>query len=275
MITYANQKIIHIQKSQYEKNYLQIGNDEWQKAGKILTYAAFKLYLYLAGNKDGFDLVLSQKAVEHAIGISKATYHTAVQELESRGYISCKQGNVYEFTPNTAITEEDAEKIKQEETHLKRVKRYCRQDSLKSLNQENENEIVLSTIQDCLADDTNMSVQLDEVVLSTSIEINKQIINNIDNDFSDETNVSSEDKNQDFNQRASHNIEDDDEDTFYSKSEADRLVHRWCIKNSCDDIVDEVKEDIGNNMDGLFGLSISKPRLVHIMQNKYNSYYEI
>ena len=275
MITYANQKIIHIQKSQYEKNYLQVGNDEWQKASRILTYAAFKLYLYLADNKDGYDLALSQKAVENAIGISKATYHTAVQELESRGYISCKQGNIYEFTPSTSITEEDAEKIKQEETRLKRAKRSCRQDSLKSLNQENEKEIVQSAIQDCLTDDTCVSTQLDEVVLSTSTEINKQIINNIDNVFSEETDVSPEDKKQDFNKRVFHNIEDDDEDTFYSKSEADRLAHRWCTKNSCDDIVDEVKETIGNNMDGLFGMSISKPRLVHIMQNKYNSYCEI
>ena len=274
MTTYANQKIMHIQKSQYEKNYLQIGNDEWQKAGRILTYAAFKLYLYLAGNKDGFDLALSQKAVEHTIGISKATYHTAIQELESRGYISCKQGNIYEFTPNTSITEEDAEKIKQEETRLKRATRSCRQDNVKSLNLEDKNETVQSTIQECLVDDTDMSIQPDEVVLSTSTEIDKYIIDNIDNTFSDETNVSSENNNQ-KNKVTYRDIEYDDEDTFYSKSDADKLAYTWCVKHSCTDIIDEIKQSVGGNMDGLFGLSISKPRLTHIIKDVYNSNYEI
>ena len=194
MITYTNQKVIHVKKTQYEKNYLQVGNDEWQKAGRILTYAAFKLYLYLADNKDGFDLALSQKAIEQTLDISKATYHTAVQELESRGYLILKQGNVYEFSPDTDMTEESANKIKQEENRLKRVKRSCRQDNLSTVKQERKSETVLSTRQEGLVDNTDMSVQQDEIVLSASTEINKQIINNIYNIHSEEANASSEKK---------------------------------------------------------------------------------
>ena len=83
MKTYPNQKVIHIQKRTYEDNFLQVGNDEWQRAARELSGSAFKLYLYLAGNKDGFELALSQKAVEDTTGLSKNTYHRAVEELET------------------------------------------------------------------------------------------------------------------------------------------------------------------------------------------------
>lgn len=98
MKTYPNQKVIHIQKRTYEDNFLQVGNDEWQRAARELSGSAFKLYLYLAGNKDGYDLALSQKAVENMIGLSKNTYHQAVKELEAKSYLSCVKGNVYVFS---------------------------------------------------------------------------------------------------------------------------------------------------------------------------------
>lgn len=98
MKTYPNQKVIHIQKGTYEDNFLQVGNDEWQRAARELTGSAFKLYLYLAGNRDGYDLALSQKAVEDATGLSKNTYHRAVEELETKGYLSFVKGNAYAFS---------------------------------------------------------------------------------------------------------------------------------------------------------------------------------
>lgn len=97
MKTYPNQKVIHIQKRTYEDNFSQVGNDEWQRAARELSGSAFKLYLYLAGNKDGFELALSQKAVEDTTGLSKNTYHRAVEELETKGYLSSTKGNVYVF----------------------------------------------------------------------------------------------------------------------------------------------------------------------------------
>lgn len=268
MITYANQKVIHVQKPEYEKNYLQVGNNEWQKAGKILTYAAFKIYLYLAGNKNGFDLALSQKAVEQTLGVSKATYHTAIQELESRGYLRLKQGNIYEFSPDTTITEEDANKIKQEENRLKRSKRSCRQDTVSDAKQDDEHETVLSTIQECLVGDTDMSVEQDKIVLSASTEINKQIINNIYNTPSDEANASSEKNNE-------YNIEYDDDNTPYLKSVVDKIIYSWCIKHSCVDILGQIKDNVARNMDGAFGFSIKKSTLLKVIRDTYSEHYEI
>lgn len=282
MVTYANQKVIHIQKPEYEKNYLQVGNNEWQKAGKILTYAAFKIYLYLAGNKNGFDLALSQKAVEQTLGVSKATYHTAIQELESRGYLSLKKGNVYEFSPDTTITEEGANKIKQEENRLKRAKRSCRQYNVSNVKQECENETVLSTIQECLVDDTDMSVEQDKVVLSASTEINKQIINNIDKEGSEEANASSEKEDintpyQEHNveNRIEYNIKYDPDDEPYSHDVANKIAYVWCVKQSCVDILDDIKSNIYNNMDGLFGLSIKKKTLLKVLQETYDNSCDI
>lgn len=112
MKTYPNQKVIHIQKRTYEDNFLQVGNDEWQRAARELSGSAFKLYLYLAGNKDGFELALSQKAVEDTTGLSKNTYHRAVEELETKGYLSSTKGNVYVFSPSpSGVSPQNGESI--------------------------------------------------------------------------------------------------------------------------------------------------------------------
>lgn len=85
--TYPNQKIIRIRKQKYKDNFLQIGIDEWTEASQKLTPAAFKIYLYLSGNANGFNLALSKQAVENNLGIKKTAYYDAMKELEYLGYI--------------------------------------------------------------------------------------------------------------------------------------------------------------------------------------------
>ena len=97
MKTYPNQKVIHINKNKYSANFLQIGINEWQQAYKELKPSTFAIYLYLASNADGFDLALSQQAIENSLGIKKTAYHTAIKELKERGYIQIIQGNVEVF----------------------------------------------------------------------------------------------------------------------------------------------------------------------------------
>jgi len=87
MQTFPNQKVIHIQKKTYKKEFLQVGIEEWQKAARILTPSTFKLYLYLAGNKDGFDLALSLEAVREKLNIQKTAFHNAVNELIKVQYL--------------------------------------------------------------------------------------------------------------------------------------------------------------------------------------------
>lgn len=77
-----NQRIVQIEKPKYEKNFLQIGENEWIEAFTRLKPSAFGIYLYLANNANGYKLELSQKAVENKLGIKKSTYHEAIAQLE-------------------------------------------------------------------------------------------------------------------------------------------------------------------------------------------------
>lgn len=96
MVTYPNQKIIHINKKT-SSDFLQIDKDAWMKASKELNYGTFRVYLYLAGNQDNFDLALSPVAVKEKVGISKNTYHRAITELQEKKYLFLKQGNIFDF----------------------------------------------------------------------------------------------------------------------------------------------------------------------------------
>lgn len=97
MVTYPNQKIIHINKGEYTQNYLTVGIDEWIEASKVLKPNTFKVYLYLCSNANGFDLALSRQDIINKLGISLDSYKRAIKELTDKKYIELKQGNVYDF----------------------------------------------------------------------------------------------------------------------------------------------------------------------------------
>lgn len=100
---YPNQRTVTILKRECKSDFLQINNDEWQQACQCIEhYGTFKLYLYLASNKDGFNMYLSPVAIENAIGISESTYRRALKELQDLGYLLKVEGrtNLYVFHPN-------------------------------------------------------------------------------------------------------------------------------------------------------------------------------
>ena len=93
----TNQKVVYIHKKQYTGNFLQIGIDEMRLAQQQMTYCEFVLYLYLAGNANGFKLELSQQAFENATGYKKTAYHNAVNKLIKLGYLTQSYNYQYEF----------------------------------------------------------------------------------------------------------------------------------------------------------------------------------
>lgn len=97
MTTYYNQKLVHINKSNYKSNYLLVGNDEIAYASVLLKYGTFKVYLSLAGNVDGFDIGLSRAHIMNAYKISERTYKYAVKELEECGYLVPREDGTYDF----------------------------------------------------------------------------------------------------------------------------------------------------------------------------------
>ena len=93
----TNQKVVYIHKRKDTGNFLQIGIDEMRLAQQQMTYCEFVLYLYLAGNADGFKLELSQQAFENATGYKKTAYHNAVNKLIELGYLTQSYNYHYEF----------------------------------------------------------------------------------------------------------------------------------------------------------------------------------
>ena len=79
-----NQRIVQIEKPKYEKNFLQIGENEWIEAFTRLKPSAFGIYLYLANNANGYKLELSQKAVENKLGITDSVELSRIEERISK-----------------------------------------------------------------------------------------------------------------------------------------------------------------------------------------------
>ena len=113
-----NQKIIRIEKDKYQTRFLQIGDEQWKKAFQSMKPTVFGMYLYLASNKDGYSLELSAAAVEREIGIKKTAYHTALKDLEERGYLKKEQGNTYVFSPSPKFANTNSASANSADTNL-------------------------------------------------------------------------------------------------------------------------------------------------------------
>jgi len=94
---YPHQKEIIIHREMPKRDFLQIKDENWMELNKKLGPYALQLYLYLADNKDGFNLALSQQAAEDEAGIAKTTFHKYVNLMIDEGYLVHRCGNTYDF----------------------------------------------------------------------------------------------------------------------------------------------------------------------------------
>lgn len=97
--TVPNQKVVHVNRQKCDKNFLQISKENWYAANKDLEPYGLQLYLYIAGNKDGFDLALSQEAAEQEAGIKRTSFHKYVNLMIAKGYLVPRKenSNIYDF----------------------------------------------------------------------------------------------------------------------------------------------------------------------------------
>jgi hypothetical protein len=100
--TSPNQKIVHIHRDMPkdgEGNFLLIKKENLYNAYRDLNATALVLYLYLAGNKDGFDLALSPKAIHAEIGFPESTCRDQIHTLIAKGYLvpMHEKSNIYHF----------------------------------------------------------------------------------------------------------------------------------------------------------------------------------
>ncbi len=98
-ITSPNQKTITVEKEKCDKEnyYTMINLSALESAAADLKAGAFKLWIYIAKNQNGFTFGLSNKAVAEYFGIKKDQYDNAVKELIEKGYLIKIKSNEYVF----------------------------------------------------------------------------------------------------------------------------------------------------------------------------------
>lgn len=105
--TVPHQRVVTIHREHAASNFLGIKNENWMAASRDLGAHALRLYLYLAANRDNFQLALSPAAIRQEIGMARSTYQDQFHVLIDKGYIVETSGNHYAFyekpQPRTAI----------------------------------------------------------------------------------------------------------------------------------------------------------------------------
>ena len=147
----SNQKIITIHQTS-EVPFVKIGIKEVREAFSKMPPATFMLYLYLAGNKEGFPLELSPTAFKNAMGYSRSSYYRAVDDLMKLGYIYEDNGHLNFATSPKVGTKGVVQNWEKDDSKMK---------------------------QPIIKDETKMSQNCNEDVSDMDIEINKK--ENIEN----------------------------------------------------------------------------------------------
>ena len=104
MATAPNQRKVIVHREKCERDFLQIKKENWFAANKDLEPYGLQVYLYLAGNMDGFTLELSQEAAEREAGIKKTSlyYRVVVIRDPLQGLCYTVRDAVDWFAPPTA-----------------------------------------------------------------------------------------------------------------------------------------------------------------------------
>lgn len=105
-----NQRIIYIKRvsADVRKEFFKMGHQQLTKAAADLNGNTFKLYIYLADNKDSYKLELSSKDFIQWSGTSDSTYDRAFKELKEKGYLlkAPEKKNVYLFVEESVNYDE-------------------------------------------------------------------------------------------------------------------------------------------------------------------------
>lgn len=84
---YPNQKVISVNKPKVRTPFFALDDDTLYSTFRELSYEEFKLFAFMADNKDGYQFALSSARVCELCGMSEASYKRAVKGLKEKGYI--------------------------------------------------------------------------------------------------------------------------------------------------------------------------------------------
>ena len=84
-----NQKAVRIHKRDTKNvRFVSFTYESMLYAMQHLSTNALKVWLWLCGNKDGYDLALSGVVLQADCGFSSATYSNSVKELITKGFLT-------------------------------------------------------------------------------------------------------------------------------------------------------------------------------------------
>lgn len=100
MAKYANQKTFKINRTnpiKEKKQYLAISCESISEASRNLGEAAFKFYMYLCCNADGYQFDYSPQHFANIYGLSVDRARKVVQQLVDARYLVLNDNGIYEF----------------------------------------------------------------------------------------------------------------------------------------------------------------------------------
>lgn len=106
MISYPNQKVVSIKRNMPNKKqnkdnnpFLLVYCSSFKQASKNLKgQVAFKLWLYLVSNAEGFTIAFSPKAVHEQMGVSQDAVRDAFKQLVQNRYLIKDEEGKNRFT---------------------------------------------------------------------------------------------------------------------------------------------------------------------------------
>lgn len=114
--SYPNQRKISINKDSCGNGelYTKIRIQSMNYAMENLSANTYKVWCYLAQNRNKYSMWLSPADVCDITHISKSTYHRAFKELVDKSYLvrSLEKKNKYDFFESSHILQEECNKIK-------------------------------------------------------------------------------------------------------------------------------------------------------------------
>lgn len=96
----ANQNKVELQKTDKSSpgHYVAVRTQESEQlAARTLKPVAFKLWLYITANSDGYIFDLSRADACAKYGIGTRSYTDALKELQEAGYMVAKPGKTHSF----------------------------------------------------------------------------------------------------------------------------------------------------------------------------------
>lgn len=98
---YPNQKMVSIHRDKVLKGsreaFLCAYEDNLMEAMKNLSHTAFKVYIVLLLNKDGFNLEYSPTYISYATGMCVETARKCLRELEEKNYVIKSNNSNYGY----------------------------------------------------------------------------------------------------------------------------------------------------------------------------------